>query len=67
MSGYGFAQAARADGALGKACLVAVSGWEGTDHEQQAYAAGFDQVLRKPVGITDLEQILRSPPRRISD
>jgi hypothetical protein len=45
-------------------CIVAVSGWEGPDHENQAYEAGFDRVLKKPVELADLASILRTLPRR---
>ncbi len=64
MSGYSFAKAAREEVALRDLCIVAVSGWEGSDHERKAYAAGFDQVLKKPVELADLATILRTLPRR---
>jgi CheY-like chemotaxis protein len=64
MSGYAFAEAARQDQDLAGICIVAVSGWEGPDYEKQAYDAGFDRILKKPVGLSDLQEILRSPPRR---
>jgi CheY-like chemotaxis protein len=66
MSGYSFAKAARQELASRDLCLVAVSGWEGPDHERQAYEAGFDQVLRKPVELADLATILRTLPRRVA-
>jgi CheY-like chemotaxis protein len=64
MSGYGFARAARADERLAGVCIVAVSGWDGPDYEREAYAAGFDRLLKKPVGLSELQEILQSPPRR---
>jgi CheY-like chemotaxis protein len=64
MSGYAFAQAAREDHDLSEVCIIAVSGWEGPDYEKQAYEAGFDRILKKPVGLSDLQEILHSPPRR---
>jgi CheY-like chemotaxis protein len=64
MSGYAFARAARQEHALRDLCIVAVSGWEGPDHENQAYEAGFDRVLKKPVELADLASILRTLPRR---
>jgi CheY-like chemotaxis protein len=64
MSGYGFAKAARQEDDLRELCIVAVSGREGYEHEQQAYDAGFDRVLRKPVELADLPRILRTLPRR---
>jgi hypothetical protein len=45
-------------------CIVAVSGWEGSDHERRAYEAGFDRVLKKPVALSDLAKILHTLPRR---
>ena len=64
MSGYAFARAARKEPGLSDICIVAVSGWEGADYEEQAYEAGFDRILKKPVGLSDLQEVLRSPPRR---
>jgi two-component system, OmpR family, response regulator len=64
LSGYAFAKAAREEEALAGLCIVAVSGWEGPDYERQAYAAGFDRLLKKPVDLSDLQEILRSPPVR---
>jgi CheY-like chemotaxis protein len=64
MSGYAFAKAARAEGTLEGICIIAVSGWDGPDYEQQAYAAGFDRLLKKPLGLSELQAILQSPPRR---
>lgn len=64
MSGYAFVQAARKEQHLAGACIVAVSGWEGPDYEEKAYEAGFDHILKKPVGLSDLQEILRRPPRR---
>jgi len=67
MSGYAFARAARQDQSLGEVCIVAVSGWEGADHERQAYEAGFDRVLKKPVELADLAKILQTLPRRLTE
>ncbi len=67
MSGYAFAKAARQDQSLGEVCIVAVSGWEGPEHERQAYEAGFDRVLKKPVELADLSKILQTLPRRVGE
>jgi CheY-like chemotaxis protein len=64
MSGYAFAKAARADDALEGVCIIAVSGLDGPDYERQAYAAGFDRLMKKPLGLSELQAILQSPPRR---
>jgi CheY-like chemotaxis protein len=64
LSGYAFAKAARAEQELAGVCIIAVSGWEGPEYERQAYDAGFDRLLKKPVDLQDLQDILRSPPSR---
>ena len=64
MSGYAFAKAAREEHDLAGVCIIAVSGWDGPEYEQQAYAAGFDRLMKKPIGLSDLQQILHAPPRR---
>jgi CheY-like chemotaxis protein len=63
MSGYAFAKAAREEQDLAGICIVAVSGWDGPEYEQQAYEAGFDRLMKKPLALTDLQKILQSPPR----
>src|ERR1700733_6238383 len=67
MSGYAFARAVRQQTPLHDLCMVAVSGWEGPDHEKRAYEAGFDRILKKPVELTDLATILRTLPRRAGE
>jgi CheY-like chemotaxis protein len=65
MSGYAFAKAVRQEQDLRDLCIVAVSGWEGSEHERRAFEAGFDRVLKKPVELADLAKILRTLPRRL--
>ena len=67
MSGYAFAKAARQEETSRDLCIVAVSGWEGSDHERRAYEAGFDRVLKKPVALSDLAKILHTLPRRTEE
>jgi CheY-like chemotaxis protein len=67
MSGYAFAKAARQEETSRDLCIVAVSGWEGSDHERRAYEAGFDRVLKKPVALSDLAKILHTLPRRADE
>lgn len=67
MSGYAFAKAARQEETSRDLCIVAVSGWEGSDHERRAYEAGFDRVLKKPVALSDLAKILHTLPRRAGE
>jgi CheY-like chemotaxis protein len=67
MSGYAFARAVRQQAGRDDLCIIAVTGWEGPDHERRAYEAGFDRILKKPVELTDLAKILRTLPRRASE
>ncbi len=67
MSGYAFAKAARHEERSRDLCIIAVSGWEGSEHERRAYEAGFDRVLKKPVALADLAKILHTLPRRAEE
>jgi|SRR5579862_2021050 len=64
MSGFAFARTAREDATLAQACLVAVSGRQGAEYENEAYAAGFDRIATKPVDLGELQQIVDSLPHR---
>jgi CheY-like chemotaxis protein/anti-sigma regulatory factor (Ser/Thr protein kinase) len=58
MTGYDVARAAR--GALGDdVCLLAVTGYGGSDVTAEAETAGFDEHLVKPIDQDRLSQILR--------
>ena len=58
MDGYEAARRMCADHPDRAFRLVALSGWGGEDHRQQARDAGFDQHLVKPVGLAELKEVL---------
>jgi two-component system CheB/CheR fusion protein len=58
MTGYDVARALRADGALGKPLLVAMSGYAQPEDRQRALDAGFDRHVAKPTPLAKLEQVL---------
>ena len=60
MSGYEVARALRAEPALARAVLVALTGWGAEDDRRKAMAAGFDQHLTKPVDLGVLQAVLQS-------
>jgi CheY-like chemotaxis protein len=67
MDGYAVARALRADGEVGRARLIALTGWGAEEDRRRAMAAGFDHHLTKPVDLAVLEDLLRrvqqEPPR----
>jgi signal transduction histidine kinase/ActR/RegA family two-component response regulator len=58
MDGYQVARALRADPALHRVKLVAVSGYGAAEDLEKARAAGFDVHVTKPVSMTRIEQLL---------
>jgi two-component system CheB/CheR fusion protein len=54
LDGYAVARAVRADPALRRTPLVALTGYAGADDQARAREAGFDRHLAKPSGIDDL-------------
>ena len=60
MDGYEVARALRADPQVGRARLIALTGWGAEDDRRRAMAAGFDHHLTKPVDLGVLEDLLRS-------
>lgn len=58
ISGYAFAQAVREQADL-HPLLIAMSGWDRSEYKEQAFAAGFDRVLQKPVALQELQDELR--------
>jgi CheY-like chemotaxis protein len=58
MDGFEFARRLRAENT---SCptLVAVSGWGRQDDRKRSREAGIDAHLVKPVGLEDLQQVLR--------
>ncbi|HET8748583.1 MAG TPA: response regulator, partial [Ramlibacter sp.] len=60
MSGYDVARALRAEPALARAALVALTGWGAEDDRRKAMDAGFDHHLTKPVDLEVLQGVLHS-------
>lgn len=58
MSGHEVAEQFRADPALAKATLVALTGWGGREDKQRAEETGFDFHLTKPVDLATIEDVL---------
>jgi CheY-like chemotaxis protein len=61
LSGYDVARALRADPRLQDATLIAVTGLPADQCAAAATAAGFDDVLTKPVDLDRLEKLARLP------
>ncbi|HTM46778.1 MAG TPA: ATP-binding protein [Polyangiaceae bacterium] len=59
MDGYAVAQALRADQTLGRALLIAVSGYRRPEDMERAFRVGFDQHLAKPPRIEELEHLIQ--------
>lgn len=59
MSGYDVARAIRADARMRHTRLVAVTGLPSDQCGAAATAAGFDQVLTKPIDLPRLEKLAR--------
>ena len=62
MNGYDVARAFRADEALKRTFLVALSGYALPEDLQQAAEAGFERHLAKPLGMQALQDLLSSLP-----
>jgi signal transduction histidine kinase len=60
MSGYDLARRVRELDLPRRPFLVAITGYGQESDKQEALAAGFDLHLTKPVGVSTLEQLLRS-------
>jgi len=58
LDGYKVAEALRSDADF-DGILVALTGYGQADDKQRAYEAGFDYHLVKPIGIAELERVLR--------
>lgn len=54
LDGYGVARAIRADPALSRTPLVALTGYAGAEDRDRAREAGFDRHYGKPLGVEDL-------------
>jgi CheY-like chemotaxis protein len=58
LDGYAVARAIRADPALSRTYLVALTGYASADHQRRAREAGFDRHLAKPPALDVLEKVL---------
>jgi CheY-like chemotaxis protein len=59
MDGYQVARVLRADPKVGRARLIALTGWGADTDRRRAMDAGFDHHLTKPVDLSVLEELLR--------
>lgn len=59
ISGYEVAEQLRQQPELTHTLLIAQSGWGQESDKQRAKEAGFDKHLIKPVGLTDLEELIK--------
>jgi len=60
MDGYELAARIRADPALARLRLVALTGYGQPSDRQRTAAAGFDAHLVKPTDVEELDQVMRS-------
>jgi len=58
MNGYDVARQLRADSRFSRTVLVAITGWGSENDKKQAFDAGFDRHLTKPVDLQVLDAIL---------
>ncbi len=63
MNGYEVARQIRAMPALGRAFLIAMSGYGHGEEVAEARAAGFDTYLVKPVNLAELNELLQTHAR----
>jgi CheY-like chemotaxis protein len=59
ISGYGVAEALRAEDWAEDMQLVAVTGWSQESDRQRAVSAGFDRHMLKPLDPTEVDRVLR--------
>jgi two-component system CheB/CheR fusion protein len=64
MSGYDVARAFRADEALKRTLLVAVTGYALPEDLEHATLAGFERHLAKPLSLEGLQELFSSLPDR---
>lgn len=58
MSGYEVAREIRKLSNGNSVLLVAMTGWESAEHAQEAYKAGFNDHITKPIDLTVIEGML---------
>ena len=59
MSGYDVARQLRADPAMSRSILIAVTGWGGEEDRRRSREAGFDEHLTKPIDLGTLDPLLQ--------
>ena len=64
MSGYEVAERIRRSPGGAKLTLIALTGWGRNEERAQAFAAGFDHHLTKPVSVEELQQLLAAQPQQ---
>lgn len=65
MDGLEVARAIRADESHREVRLVALTGWGSPEDRRQTRIAGFDRHFTKPIGLDELELILRETKARV--
>ena len=63
MSVYDVARALRAQPRSGRLFLAALTGWVGEEHRKNAFAAGFDQHITKPLEVGKLRDVIERAQR----
>jgi signal transduction histidine kinase/CheY-like chemotaxis protein len=63
MDGYEVARSIRADAALGRTTLVALTGYALPEDQRRAAEAGFDRHLAKPASVGEIERAIAEAPR----
>ena len=63
LNGYEVACRIRAQAGGAELLLVALTGWGGEEHREQAQAAGFDAHMDKPTNLAALARLLKAPGR----
>ena len=67
MDGYELARRLRSQPGLGRAVLVALTGWGQEEDRRRSQEAGFDHHLTKPVELSALQELLaQTQPQRAS-
>ena len=64
IDGYAVARALRADPTSRDALLVAITGFAHSRDRDEAWEAGFDRFVSKPVDVTALERTFHDPARQ---
>ena len=63
MDGFELTKALRLDPRLAGAAFIALTGFQASEYAEQAFAAGMQKVLTKPVGTEKLMELLQGMAR----